>query len=290
MSKLTDYAENKLCDFIRGQTLTLPASWYFALGNAADDTGFTEITGTDYARVAVTRGLTQFCGTQGPTTTTASTGTSHETRNNAAITFPTAGAGGWTAATKIGIFDASSGGNCWFYGDLGSSVTVSAGNNHVIAISAAVFTLGLTGGMTDYLANKMIDLLWRAQAFSWPANTYARLVTSTPTNAAGGVEVTGGSYGRVTLASSLAAISGTQGAGTTVASTGTSGRVSNNATLTFPTPTAAWGTVTHTEMMDSATLGAGNRLWWAPLGTPRTISLGALAPRFDANTLGFTFA
>lgn len=290
MSKLTDYAENKLCDFIRGQTLTLPASWYFALGNVADDTGFTEITGTDYARVAVTRGLTQFSGTQGPTTTTASTGTSHETRNNAAITFPTAGAGGWTAATKIGIFDASSGGNCWFYGDLGSSVTVSAGNNHVIAISAAVFTLGLTGGMTDYLANKMIDLLWRAQAFSWPANTYVRLVTSTPTNAAGGVEVSGGSYARVTLASSLAAISGTQGAGTTVASTGTSGRVSNNATLTFATPTASWGTVTHSEMMDSATLGAGNRLWWAPLGTPRTISLGALAPRFDANTLGFTFA
>lgn len=290
MSKLTDYAENKLCDFIRGQTLTLPASWYFALGNVADDTGFTEITGTDYARVAVTRGLTQFSGTQGPTTTTASTGTSHETRNNAAITFPTAGAGGWTAATKIGIFDASSGGNCWFYGDLGSSVTVSAGNNHVIAISAAVFTLGLTGGMTDYLANKMIDLLWRAQAFSWPANTYVRLVTSTPTNAAGGVEVSGGSYARVTIASSLAAISGTQGAGTTVASTGTSGRVSNNATLTFATPTASWGTVTHSEMMDSATLGAGNRLWWAPLGTPRTISLGALAPRFDANTLGFTFA
>ena len=290
MSKLTDYAENKLCDFIRGQTLTLPASWYFALGSVADDTGFTEITGTDYARVAVTRGLTQFSGTQGPTTTTASTGTSHETRNNAAITFPTAGAGGWTAATKIGIFDASSGGNCWFYGDLGSSVTVSAGNNHVIAISAAVFTLGLTGGMTDYLANKLIDLLWRAQAFSWPANTYVRLVTSTPTNAAGGVEVSGGSYARVTLASSLAAISGTQGAGTTVASTGTSGRVSNNATLTFATPTASWGTVTHSEMMDSATLGAGNRLWWAPLGTPRTISLGALAPRFDANTLGFTFA
>ncbi len=288
MSKLTDYAENKLCDFIRGQTLTLPASWYFALGNAADDTGFTEITGTDYARVAVTRGLTQFSGTQGPTTTTASTGTSHETRNNAAITFPTAGAGGWTAATKIGIFDASSGGNCWFYGDLGSSVTVASGNNHVIAVSAAVFTLGLTGGMTDYLANKMIDLLWRAQAFSWPANTYARLVTSTPTNAAGGVEVSGGSYARVALASSLAAISGTQGAGTTVASTGTSGRVSNNATLTYATPTASWGTVTHSEMMDALT--AGNRLWWAPLGTPRTISLGALAPRFDANTLGFTFA
>lgn len=290
MSKLTNYAENKLADYIRGQGLTLPASWYFALGSAADDTGFTEITGTGYARVAVTRGLTQFSGTQGATTTTASTGTSHETRNNAPIVFPTAGAGGWTAATKIGVFDASSGGNCWFYGDLGSTVTVASGNSHTIATSAMVFTIGLVGGMTDYLANKLVDLIWRAQAYTWPATTYVRLVTTTPTNAAGGVEVTGGSYARVALASSLSALSGTQGSGTTSASTGTSGRISNNNTLAFPTPSAGWGTATHTELLDSGTLGAGNRLWWAQLGAARTINLGALAPRFDANTLGFTFA
>ena len=222
MSKLTDYAENKLIDFIRGQALTLPASWYFALGNAADDTGFTEITGTSYARTAVARSLANFSGTQGPTTTTASTGTSHETRNNIAITTPTAGAGGWTAASKVGIYDASSGGNCWFYGDLGTPVTVAAGNSYTLAISAVVFTLGLTGGMSDYLANKLIDLIWRAQAFTWPATVYLRLVTTSPTNAAGGVEVSGGSYARVALVPSLTSMSGTQGAGTTVASSGTS--------------------------------------------------------------------
>lgn len=290
MSKLTNYAENALADFIRGQTLTLPASWYFSLCSAADDTGATEITGTSYARVAVTRGLTQFCGTQGAGTTTVSTGTSHITRNNAAIVWPTAGAGGWTAATKLAVFDASAAGNCWFYGDLGSTVTVTSGNSYTLATSAAVFELGLTGGMSDYLANKLIDLLWRAQAFSWPANTYVRLVTTTPTNAAGGVEVSGGSYARVTLASSLAAISGTQSAGSTTASTGTLGRVSNNAALTFPTPTANWGTVVGMETMDAQTLGTGNRLFYAPLGAPKTINNGALPPRFDANTLGFTFA
>lgn len=290
MSKLTDYAENKLIDFIRGQGLTLPTNWFFALGSAADDTSFTEITGTSYARVSVARSLTNFSGTQGPGSVVASTGTSHETRNNVAVAWPTAGAGGWTAATKIGIFDASSGGNCWFYGDLGSTVTVGSGSSYTLAISAGSWTLGLTGGMTDYLANKLIDLLWRAQAFTWPTNTYVRLVTTTPTNAAGGVEVSRGSYTRVTLASSLAALSGTQAAGSTTASTGTGGRSSNNATLTFPTPTAAWGTVTHQEIMDAATLGTGNRLWWAPLGTPKTINSGSLAPRFDANTLGFTFA
>lgn len=284
----TDYAENKLIDFIRGQGLTLPASWYFALGNVADDTGFTEVTGTSYGRAAVARSLANFCGTQGAGTTVASTGTSHVTRNNVAITWPAAGAGGWTAATQLGVYDASSGGNCWFYGPLGATVTVANGVAHSLAISAAVFELGLSGGVSDYLANKLIDLIWRAQAYTWPATTYIRLVTTSPTNAAGGVEVSGGSYARVALASSLAALSGTQGAGTTVASSGTSGRSSNNATLTFATPTANWGTVVAQESMDA--LSGGNRLFYGALGQPRTINSGALPARFDANTLGFSFA
>lgn len=288
--KLTNFAENALADFVRGQTLTLPANWYFTLCSAADDTGATEITGTSYARVGLARSLTNYCGTQGATTTTASTGTSHITRNNVAINWPTAGAGGWTNATKIAIFDASTAGNCWFYGDLAAAVTVAAAATYSLAISAAVFELGLTGGMSDYLANKLVDLIWRAQTFTWPANTYVRLVTSTPTNAAGGVEVSGGSYARVTLASSLAAISGTQSAGSTTASSGTLGRISNNAALTFATPTANWGTVTAMETMDASTLGTGNRLFWAMLGAPKTINSGALPAKFDINALGFTFA
>lgn len=56
------------------------------------------------------------------------------------------------------------------------------------------------------------------------------------------VEVSGGGYARVAVASSLANWSGTQGAGTTVASTGTTATISNNGTITYPTPTAAWET------------------------------------------------
>lgn len=291
MSKLTNFAENALIDFIRGQGITLPASWYLALGTAADDTGFTEVTGTSYARVAIARNLTNFSGTQGAGTTTASVGTSHETRNNAAVTTPVAGAGGWTAATKVGIYDAASGGNCWFYGDLGTTITVSAGNSYTFAASTLVFTLGLTGGMTDYLSNVMIDKIWRDVPLTWPATTYVRLVTTTPTNAAGGVEVANtGAYARVALTSSLAALSGTQGSGTTVASSGTSGRSSNNAAVTFPVPTASWGTVTHAEVMDASALGTGNRLWWMPLAAAKTLGVGSAAPRFDANALGFSFA
>jgi len=288
MSRMTNFAENKLVDFLRGQGLTLPASWHFALGSAADDTGFTEVTGTSYARVAVARSLANFSGTQGAGTTVVSNGTSHITRNNVTVAFPTAGAGGWTTANFVGLFDASSGGNCWFYGPLGSPITVAASGSYTLAISAAVYELGLTGGMTDYLANKMIDLIWRAEAFTWPATTYLRLVTTAPSNAAGGVEVSGGDYARVALASSLAALSGTQTVGSTVASSGTSGRTSNNAALTYPAPTATWGTVTHVEMMDAST--AGNRLFWSALGAPKTVNSGALAPSFPANSYGITFA
>lgn len=288
MSKLTNFAENALIDFIRGQTLTLPAAWHFGLASTADDTGATEVTGISYARVTVTRSLVNFSGTQGATTTAVSTGTSHETRNNAAITWPAAGVGGWSTANKIAVFDASAAGNCWFYMDLPSAVTVAASGVHTQAISSVLFQLGLTGGMTDYLSNKMIDLLWRAQAYAWTTPNYVRLTTTTPNNASGGVEVSGGAYARQALASTMAALSGTQGVGNTVPSTGTAGRASNNALIAFPTPSLAWGTVTHAEVLDALT--AGNRLWWGALGAPKTVNAGALAPSFAANTLGFTFA
>lgn len=288
MTKLSNFAENALTDFTRGQTFTLPASWFFGLCSAADDTGATEVTGTNYGRTSVARSLSNFSGTQGAGTTTTSTGTSHETRNNGAITTPVAGAGGWTAATFFAVFDATSAGNMWFWGPLGSTVTVASGNSFSFAANSVAFQLGLTGGMTDYLANKLIDLIWRGQTFTWPATTYIRLVTTTPTNAAGGVEVSGGGYARVSIAASLAAWSGTQSAGSTTASTGTSGRSSNNATLTYPTVTANWGTITHAEEMDA--LSGGNRLFWGQLGTPRTINNGAVSPRFDPNTLGRTWA
>jgi hypothetical protein len=288
MSKLTNYAENALADFIRGQGLTLPGNWYFSLASTADDTGATEVTGTSYARVGVTRSLTEFSGTQGATTTAASTGVSHATRNNSAILWPTAGSGGWTAASKLSVWDASTGGNCWFYMDLPSAVTVANGSAYSLAISAVVFELGLTGGLTDYLANKLIDLIWRNQAYTWPSTTYLRLVTTTPTNAIGGVEVTGGSYARQAVASTLAAWSGTQAAGSTSASSGSSGRISNNADVAFPTPTANWGTVTHAEMLDA--VSGGNRLVWAPVTPPRTVNSGSLPPSYSPNTFGITLA
>ena len=130
MGMISDYAENKLVDFIfRGQAWTIPASLYFALLTAApgETGGGTEVSGGSYARVAVTRGLTQFAGTQGAGTTTASSGTSATTSNNGTITFP-APTANWGVITHWGIYDASSGGNLLFYGSLAQAKTVNNGD------------------------------------------------------------------------------------------------------------------------------------------------------------------
>ena len=52
MSQLTNYAENKLVDMLRGQAWGLPADLYFGLASAASDSSITELSGTGYARVA----------------------------------------------------------------------------------------------------------------------------------------------------------------------------------------------------------------------------------------------
>ena len=136
---------------------------------------------------------------------------------------------------------------------------------------------------TDYLENKLTDFLYRAQAFAPPASLYIGLFTTAPTDSSAGVEVTGGSYARVAVTSGLTAWAGTQGAGTTVASTGTGGTTSNNAAITFPAPTANWGVVVAFGIFDAA---SGGNLWtYANLTTSKTINNGDAAPSFAAAAL-----
>lgn len=147
--------------------------------------------------------------------------------------------------------------------------------------------------MSDFLENKIVDFLFRGQALgitgasaaagTGPTNLYVGLYTANPTDVAGGTEVTGGSYARVTVASALANWAGTQAAASTVASSGTSGTTSNNGAITFPTPTANWGSVTGFGIFDAST--AGNLLIWGALTTTKTVNNGDAAPAFSAAAL-----
>ena len=139
--------------------------------------------------------------------------------------------------------------------------------------------------LSNYLQNKLLDWMLRGQTYTAPATVYVGLMTTNENPAAGGVEVTGGSYARVAVSSSLANWAGTQAAGSTVASSGTSGTTSNNGTITFPAPTAAWGSIVGMGVFDAAS--AGNLLFFAPLTTSKTVNNGDPAPSFAAAQLTF---
>lgn len=120
MSK-SDYLENELLDHVFGAaTYTPPATLYVALYTAAPDdagAGGTEVSGTGYARVAVTNNLTNW-----PAAVNSQKG------NGTEISFGTVGAGGWGQITHFGVYDAASGGNFLGAGELDTPITANEGD------------------------------------------------------------------------------------------------------------------------------------------------------------------
>lgn len=142
------------------------------------------------------------------------------------------------------------------------------------------------GCLSNYFENKIIDHLRGVATFTPPATWYFALLTAAPSDSGGGTEVTGGSYARVAMAANGANLAGTQAAGSTTASTGTSGTTSNNNPIVFPAPTADWGTATHLAVYDAST--GGNLLIYVPLSPAQAINNGNTAPTFAAGDFSFS--
>lgn len=143
--------------------------------------------------------------------------------------------------------------------------------------------------LTNLGENRVIDALLRGQALGAPATWHIGLLTAAADQEVPTLtEVTGGSYARVAVTASLANFSGTQGAGTTTASSGTSGASSNNIAITFAAPTANWGTITHMAFFDASS--GGNAWIVLPLAQSRIVNNGDAAPSFAINTLTVTAA
>lgn len=141
--------------------------------------------------------------------------------------------------------------------------------------------------MSDYLENKLIDHIFRDTAYTKPTTIYVALFTAAPSDSGGGTEVSGGSYARVQVGPSQTAWTQTQG-GTGSASSGTGGLTDNAADITFPAPTANWGSITHFGVFDAST--GGNLLIHGALTTAKTVNNGDPAPKFTAGDLDITFA
>lgn len=136
--------------------------------------------------------------------------------------------------------------------------------------------------MSDYLENALLDHVLRGVSYTAPTTVYVALFTAAPSDAGGGTEVSGGAYARVAVAADGSTFNNTQG-NTTGASTGTDGTIENAVAITFPAPTANWGSVTHWGIFDAAS--GGNLLIHAALTQAKTINNGDAAPSFPAAAL-----
>ena len=112
------------------------------------------------------------------------------------------------------------------------------------------------GSFSDYYENQIINHMLRGQAFTPPATIYVALYTTSPTDAGGGTEVSGGSYARQSVTLSAAS----------------SGATSNSADVTFPTATADWGPIVAVGILDAST--SGNLLAWGALTVSKTVNNG----------------
>jgi len=116
MAALSDYAEKLLLDYsMTTDSVTRPTAWYVALYTVApsDSGGGTEVSTGGYARQTVT-----FASATSGAGTTSNTGDVSWTASGAAF----------GTVVAIGIFDAVSGGNLLWHGNMTASKTIADGD------------------------------------------------------------------------------------------------------------------------------------------------------------------
>jgi hypothetical protein len=124
---------------------------------------------------------------------------------------------------------------------------------------------------TNYLDQKITQLLFSNTTYTIPTTWYIALSTTTPVQGASPnfTEPGTGAYARVAVTNN------TTNWGS-ITSEPTSGYTQqNNTAITFPTATGSWGTITYFGIYDAST--AGNLVGFGALTTSQTISTGVQA-------------
>lgn len=114
--------------------------------------------------------------------------------------------------------------------------------------------------VSNYLADAILNAVFRGTAYTSPSAVYVALYTSNPTRLDVGIEVSGGSYARQSIAF---------GAPADVSSKRT---ITSNSEVVFPIATADWGTITHVGIRDAS--ANGNLLYFGELTLSKTILEG----------------
>lgn len=125
------------------------------------------------------------------------------------------------------------------------------------------------GALANYLEEKIVEHFLRNNPTTPPATVYLALFESDPGEAAGGTETAFTGYAR--QASTWTALDG-------------NGQTKNSGTIAFPANgnASASVTITHICLFDAAT--NGNRLLYAAMTAPKTLSPGDVLT-FAANAL-----
>lgn len=122
---------------------------------------------------------------------------------------------------------------------------------------------------SNFLENKLLDhtLRYGTAPYTGVSTLYLALFVNTSGNAATNLEA-----GTLTDEVSTSGTAYARQAVTFAAAS--SGSSATNATVTFPTATASFGTITHVAVMDGATEGSDNVLFWGAVTTAKTIDTG----------------
>ena len=263
MSDFTDWGENEVCRILTGTTFTLPPSYGVALLEAVSDSSYTEASYTGYSRAVAPRDLNTWSGTQGAGSVTPSSGTSRSISNNVAFNFGQAE----SAATvnAVGLFN---GNNMLCYARLNSPLTISAGDSVQIVAGIVSLTLSTVGGMSNFAANALLDMLFRGQTFSFPSEYKVALYVRLPDALnAGGIEAAGSGYARASVSQWQAPENGV---------------IKNASPVQYNPPASSWGAVQGSGLLDAQ----GNMFFASPFDSAKTIAAGAGAPYYPAGSLG----
>jgi hypothetical protein len=126
---------------------------------------------------------------------------------------------------------------------------------------------------SNYLRDKLNDHVHGGSAFTPPATLYFALMTTIPTAAGGGVEVSGGSYARVAVTNNSSNFPAASG-----------GSKQNANAIDWGTASANWGNIVAVAWYDASS--GGNLIGFAALTNPTTVNSGQ---PFKINANGATF-
>lgn len=234
MGNLSVYSRNKLLDHIYKTAYTPASTLYISLFIGDPAGAGAEASGNNYAPTAITFGAAA----------------SRRVTQDAIVSFPQA-SGSWGGTIDYYAIRDAAAGNILAIGQFTTGFTVVSGNTPKVASGQCYIEISATAagaGLSTFAANKLLDLMFNATAWSTPKDSLYIAMSSTVIDDADSTSSdftaqTGSGYSRTNLPS----------ASMTAAS---SGATTNSSAISLATPTASdWTSVVALAIMDASTAG-----------------------------------